>query len=178
MWEVALVLSASLVAQPQPQAATLEGCEFVNERWICRYRLPEIQLLGAEPSAPPTLPVTVPIPTPSTTSAGASAGASVAAVTTDRGVLSESEASLVARCAEARWYSLCLPGQREEARRLRDEAQAYETARLRIGEMISDGECEAARSHALTAGYFGLAREAQALCVTAETDVQEPSTEG
>lgn len=175
MWEVALVLSASLVAQPQPQAATLEGCEFVNERWICRYRLPEIQLLGAEPSAPPTLPVTVPIPASTTASAGVSGAAAVA---TDRGLLSETEASLVARCAEARWYSLCLPGQREEARRLRDEAQTYEAARLRIGELISNGDCDAARSQALTAGYFGLAREAQDLCVTAEAEAQEPSTEG
>jgi len=166
MWEVALVLSASLLAQPQ--TATLEGCEFVNQRWICRYRLPEIQLLGAEPSTPPTLPVTVPIASPAATTVGTS---TVAAVTPDRGVLSDAESSLVSRCAEARWYSMCLPGQR----RLRDEAQAYDSARRRVGELISEGACDAARSHALTAGYLGLARETQDLCVVPQAEGHVPS---
>ncbi|WP_296816624.1 hypothetical protein [Brevundimonas sp.] len=149
MWDAGLILAAALVAQPQ--AATLESCEFVDERWVCRYRLPDIQLLSEPPDAPVTLPV--PLPSAPTTS-------------TDPGVLSESESELVARCAEARWISLCFPSQRVEARRLRDEARAYEAARQRVGELISQGQCQAATAHALSGGYLALARESQGFCRT------------
>ena len=152
MVEIGLILAASLaIQQAQPQAATLEGCEFVEERWVCRYRLPEIQLLDA---GPPAAPLTVDVPRPAPPSP----------VSQDPGVLSEAEVDLVARCADAGWLSLCFPAQRTEARRLRDEARAYEAARQRVGVLIGQGDCEAARSHALTGGYLGLAREAQGLC--------------
>lgn len=170
MLEIGLILAASLAVQEaqaqsqpqtqpqtQPQAATLERCEFVDERWVCRYRLPEIQLLDG---GPPAAPLTVPVPPPATASAASQ----------DPGVLSEAEVELVARCADAGWLSLCFPAQRTEARRLRDEARAYEETRQRVGALIGEGECQAARSHALNGGYLGLAREAQALCVA---DVEE-----
>ena len=147
MWEVGLLLAASLATQPQ--AATLEGCEFVDDRWICRYRLPEIQLLTTPPTSPEVLPI------PLTTAAPASA---------DPGVLSPAETELVARCAEAGWLSLCLPPQRTEARRLRDQARAYQEARLQVGALIRDGDCDGALSRALGGGYLSLAREAQGLC--------------
>lgn len=150
MWDVGLILAVSLAGQPQ--AATLEGCEFVNERWVCRYRLPEVQLL----TSPPTAPETVPMP-PATTIVPASQ---------DPGVLTDVQSELVARCADAGWFSLCLPPQRVEARRLRDEARAYEQARLRVGELISQGDCTEARALALGGGYLGLARESQALCAS------------
>lgn len=145
MWHTGLVLAAALVGQPQ--AATLESCEFVEDRWVCRYRLPEIELLG-DPSRPP-LPA-------------APGGADVAG--RDPGVLNEAESRLVARCAEAGWLSLCFPAERAEARRLRDEARAYEAARLRVGELIRDGDCDGATAHALGGGYLALARESQAFC--------------
>ena len=70
MWDIALTLAASLAiqqAQPQdqpraqPQAATLESCEYIDERWVCRYRLPDIQLVegGSAPPVPITAPVCV-----------------------------------------------------------------------------------------------------------------------
>ena len=181
MWEISLALAAAMAGQPQ--AATLEGCEFVDQRWICRYRLPEVQLLTTEPLAPTSVPVSVPV-TPTGTAEGTSAESSGAtsvsstssgtstttaemtALSRDPGVLTESETSLVARCAEARWMSLCLPSQRIEARRLRDLAQAYEAARLRVGHLLSEGDCSGARAHALSGGYFRLARETQDLCPT------------
>jgi hypothetical protein len=95
-----------------------------------------------------------------------------AVVSSDPGVLSEAEIGLVARCAESNWMALCLPSQRVEARRLRDEAQAYESARLRIGALLSENDCDAARVHALSGGYLGLAREVQSLC--ADTTVTPP----
>lgn len=156
MWEIGLALAATLATQPQ--TATLEGCEFVEQRWICRYRLPEVQLLTSPPTSPetvPSAPASVPLSVPVTTAPPTSA---------DPGVLSEAQTSLVARCADAGWMSLCLPSQRIEARRLRDEAQAYETARLRVGELLSENQCDAARAHALSGGYFGLARQAQEFC--------------
>ncbi len=184
MWEISLALAAAMAGQPQ--AATLEGCEFVDQRWICRYRLPEVQLLTSEPLAPASVPVSVPV-TPtgtseatsgentgatavSSTSSGTSTtNAEIATLSRDPGVLTESETSLVARCAEARWMSLCLPSQRVEARRLRDLANAYEAARLRVGHLLSEGDCGGARAHALSGGYFRMARETQDLCSTVDT---------
>lgn len=156
MLEVGLILAASLAVQEaqartQPQAATLESCEFVDERWVCRYRLPEIQLLDA---GPPAAPLTVATPPPATPSPASP----------DPGVLSDAELDLVARCADAGWLSLCFPAQRTEARRLRDAARAYEEARQRVGALIGQGDCDGARNHALNGGYLGLAREAQGLC--------------
>ena len=75
-------------------------------------------------------------------------------------------------CADAGWLSLCFPAQRTEARRLRDEARAYEDTRQRVGALIGEGECEAARSHALNGGYLGLAREAQDLCAADAEEAQ------
>lgn len=147
MFDIGLVLAASLALQPQ--AATLEGCEFVEERWVCRYRLPDIQLLddGARPTvAVPALTAAPPVGS------------------VDPGVLTEDQVALVARCADAGWMSLCLPSQRTEARRLRDLSLAYETARREVGTLIGEGRCEDARSRALGGGYLGLAREAQGLC--------------
>lgn len=171
MWEIGLILAAAIASQPQ--AATLEGCEFVEQRWICRYRLPEVQLL----TSPPTTPSTV--ATAPATTIPLSPVTTAAVISTDPGVLSEAEISLVARCAESNWMALCLPSQRVEARRLRDQAQAYESARLRIGTLLSENDCEAARVHALSGGYLGLAREVQSLCAettaTTETTVEPPS---
>ncbi len=155
MWEVGLILAASLAIQPQ--AATLEGCEFVNERWVCRYRLPEIQLLTTPPTSPEVLPLPLAAPPPQSP---------------DPGVLSETETELVARCAEPGWFSLCLPPQRAEARRLRDTARAYEDTRRQVGELISTGACDQARARALGGGYLGLAREAQTLCAPASVGDQ------
>jgi hypothetical protein len=160
MWDIVLTLAASLTIQPaqpqgqpqtQPQAATLESCEFVDERWVCRYRLPDIQLVDGG-SAPP-VPVPLPQPVPAPTSP-------------DPGVLSQAETELVARCADAGWVSLCFPAQRTEARRLRDQARAYDEARQRVGVLIGEGDCRAALTFALNGGYLGLARESQGLCVS------------
>jgi len=153
MWEISLVLAASILTQPQ--AATLEGCEFVEQRWICRYRLPDVQLLTAPPTLPDAPAASVPVAVPMT---------AAATISRDRGVLSEPQTALVARCADAGWMSLCLPSQRTEARRLRDEFRAYEAARLRVGELLSERQCDAASAHALSGGYLGLAREARAFC--------------
>lgn len=154
MVEIGLILAASLAfqqAQPQPQTATLESCEYVDERWVCRYRLPEIQLVDGGTDPATLRPVPLPVSAPPSESP-------------DPGVLSEAEVELVARCAEARWLSLCFPSQRTEARRLRDQARAYEAARQRVGVLIGEGDCQAAFTHALNGGYLGLARESQALC--------------
>ena len=142
MWDIALTLAASLAiqqAQPQdqpraqPQAATLESCEYIDERWVCRYRLPDIQLVEGG-SAPPG-PITAPVPQVVATAASP-----------DPGVLSQAETDLVARCADAGWVSLCFPAQRTEARRLRDQARAYDEARQRVGALIGQGDCQAART--------------------------------
>lgn len=143
-----VILAAGLLLA-QETKATLENCAQEDGRWVCRYRLPDVQLVqGTTTSEPP--PVEVAPPT--------------AELAPDPGVLSEDERRLVARCGSAGWLSLCSKGDRESAARLSAETRAYEAARLSVGRLLSDGACDRAVSEALAGGYFGLAREARAFC--------------
>lgn len=139
--------SAVPAAEP-PAVATLQGCAMEGERWVCRYQMPEIRIVE---QAPPSLEI-------ETASAGTGAGPP------DAGVLGEEERALVARCADAGWLSLCLPGDRRRARELRDAAQAYEARRRDVAALLAQGRCDAAVTAALEAGHLNLAREARTFC--------------
>ncbi|MBU1325759.1 MAG: hypothetical protein KJ676_10990 [Alphaproteobacteria bacterium] len=126
--------------------ATLQGCAMEGERWVCRYQMPEIRVVE---QAPQSLGIEA-----APTTAGPA----------DAGVLSEEERAFVARCADAGWLSLCLPGDRRRARELRDAAQAYEARRRDVAALLAQGRCDAAVTTALEAGHLNLAREARTFC--------------
>ena len=138
-----IVLIGALLTQDAK--ATLEGCALEEGRWVCRYRLPEMDIV----QGPPTMTAT-PV--------------EVEPASSDPGVLSADELKLVSRCADAGWVSLCSKSERENARRLRDSAAAYEKARIEVGKMMGAGQCDTAISTALAGGYLGLAREARSFC--------------
>lgn len=71
---------------------------------------------------------------------------------------------LINRCADAPWYSLCLPEDRREARRLRDAALARTTLRGEVTQLLSENKCEDAVRTALAGGDMDLAREARDFC--------------
>lgn len=127
--------------------ATLQGCAMEGDRWVCRYQMPEIRVVEQPPQ-----------------SLGVEAAAVTAVGPADAGVLTDEERAFVARCADAGWLSLCLPGDRRRARDLRDAAQAYEARRRDVAALLAQGRCDAAVTTALEAGHLNLAREARTFC--------------
>ena len=148
-----IALLIALAAAPVPEAgqATLQSCEMTSGGWVCHYKMPPVTLVGAADGAapvivpPPTLPPAAPI---------------------DEVGKAEAvrQAKLIARCAEAAWYAPCLPGERREARRLRDLAAASAALRAKVTGLLSENKCSEAVKVALAGGDMVLAREARAFC--------------
>lgn len=145
-----LLLIALAETPPAGSAkATLEGCEMTQTGWVCHYRMPPVTII--ESGLPP---VTVAPPPAAVSPAVGEAEKAEAA----------RKAKLIARCADAGWMSLCLPAERREARRLREEAQAAAALRGRVAGLIADDKCDEAVKAALAAGDLVLAREARDFC--------------
>jgi hypothetical protein len=149
---------APVAAAPQETQATLQSCEMTPAGWVCNYRMPAVILRGVPPGAvvmseAPAIAVPVP-PTvsPSPTVPG------VTSAEADR------QARLIARCADASWLSLCLPGDRREARVLRDAANARAALRGEVTRLLSENRCEEAVKAALAGGDMTLAWEARNFC--------------
>lgn len=132
---------------------------------------------GTEAPSPETIPpapttLVTDRPRAPTVSAPAPAPTTTAAVDPgpvrpiDAGVLTEREAQLVARCADAGWMSLCLPDDRRAARTLRDKQEAYLAVRRDVTRLLGDDQCDAAVRTALDGGYLALARETRDYCTT------------
>lgn len=201
----ALLASPVLVeAAPAPQAiqATLQSCAVENGRYVCRYAVPDIMIVpvpgtnivadapavvlsggsdGAEAPSPENVPpapttLVTDLPLAPTTMAAVDPGP-VRPI--DTGVLTEREAQLVSRCADAGWMSLCLPDDRRAARTLRDKQEAYLAVRRDVTRLLGDDQCDAAVRTALDGGYLALARETRDYCAgptgagTAEADVED-----
>lgn len=185
MISLMFALLAGPLSAPADQAvqATLQSCAMEGGRWVCRYAVPDIEIvpipgsdivteapaaiLGAAPTIEGSSPGTLP-PAPTVTEP---AGPPVAAPLDpgpvrpiDTGVLSEREARLVSRCADAGWMSLCLPDDRRAARSLRDKQDAYLAVRREVTRLLSDDDCDAAVKAALDGGYLALARETRDYC--------------
>ena len=181
-------LMLTLLAGPMPAAAdqavqaTLQSCAMEGGRWVCRYAVPDIEIVpipGSDivtdaPAAILGAAATIDAPSPETlpsTTVAEPVGPPLAAPgdpgpvrPIDTGVLSEREARLVSRCADAGWMSLCLPGDRRAARSLRDKQDAYLAVRREVTRLLSEDRCDAAVKAALDGGYLGLARETRDYC--------------
>lgn len=181
-------LMLTLLAGPMPAAAdqavqaTLQSCAMEGGRWVCRYAVPDIEIVpipgsdivtdapaivlgsgsGPDAASPETLPsttVTEPAGPPL-----AAPGDPGPVRPIDTGVLSERESRLVSRCADAGWISLCLPDDRRAARSLRDKQEAYLAVRREVTRLLSEDRCDAAVKAALDGGYLALARETRDYC--------------
>jgi len=147
---------------PQETRATLQSCETTAAGWVCNYQMPAVILRGIPPetvvmtdpptisvAVPPTVSPSLPPPPPEITSAEA-----------DR------QARLIARCADASWLSLCLPGDRREARILRDAAIVRAALRGEVTRLLSEDRCDEAIRTALAGGDITLAWEARGFCAS------------
>ena len=171
----ALGLALALLAQeaaPSAQEgseATLQSCELEAEGWVCRYRVPD-SFYRAAPA--PSLAAAPAPPTASAPAPSAPSLPSAARPVAPDGAGSETDperarqARLIRRCADASWLSLCTPGDRREAKALKDAAEAREALRLKVTNLAADGACEDAVRTALESGDLDLAREIRAFCAT------------
>ena len=186
------LLVSPAAAGTQAIQATLQSCEIESGRYVCRYAVPDIVIVpipgtntvadapavilgsGSSPEAPspdslPDAPATT-VTKPAAPPAAPAPAPATAAVDTgpirpiDSGVLTEREAQLVSRCADAGWVSLCLPDDRRAARALRDEQESYLSVRREVTRLLGDENCNAAVRTALDGGYLGLARETRDYC--------------
>ena len=189
-----LASPVALPVSGQAVQASLQSCALENGRYVCRYAVPDIlivpvpgtnivadapaSVLGSAPSVETeTVPpeALVPVPTAPMTSAPVMPAASLPTelaaeagpiLPIDSGVLTEREAQLVTRCADAGWMSLCLPDDRRAARTLRDRQDAYQAVRLEVARLVGQQKCDLAVRTALDGGYMGLARETRDYCAT------------
>ncbi len=159
--------TAPSTAPSQAVQATLQSCAMEQGRWVCRYQVPDVEIIPftGEASELELTSRTRPPPPPAP---GAPANGTVpteaAAARSETGILTEREAGLVARCADAGWMSLCLPDDRRAARALRDRQVAYQTVQRSVTGLLAEDRCDDAIRAALDGGYLGLAREARDFC--------------
>lgn len=161
---IELLLALSLAQDPgaapasSEAQATLQSCEMTPQGWVCNYRMPAVILRGAPPETvvmtdPPAISMAVP---PTVSPSPPPPGLSSAEA--DR------QARLIARCADASWMSLCLPGDRREARILRDAALARAALRTEVMQLLSENKCDEAVRVALAGADMTLAWEVRNFC--------------
>lgn len=155
---LALTLGQTQAAPVEQGApATLQYCEMTPAGWVCNYRMPAVILRGV-PAESVVLhdPAAVSLPAPPIVAAPPPSAVSTAEA--DR------QARLIARCADASWLSLCLPGDRREARVLRDAANARAALRAEVTQLLSEDRCVEAQRTALAGGDMTLAWEVRNFC--------------
>lgn len=188
MFIAAMIAAPLSAAEPQAVQATLQSCAMEGGRWVCRYAVPDIEIvplpgndivadapavvLGERPDGASSATETTAFPTP-VTATPPPVAVERRAVTLEAGILSEREARLVARCAEAGWMSLCLPDDRRAARLLKVREDAFLAVRRDVTTRLAEDDCDGAVKAALDGGYLDLAAQARAFC---QGSVPAPAT--
>lgn len=158
---LALLAGQDSHAQTQPQTqpaqptAVTASCSMTPEGYLCRF--PALPI----PDNAMAVPMSVaPVETrPVELSSGR---------TPEEVAEAQRQERLINRCADAPWYSLCLPEDRREARRLRDAAVVRAALRGEVTRLLSEQKCEDAVRAALAGGDMALAREARDFCAAPE----------
>ena len=175
---IGLILALAIAAPaPATQAvqATLQSCAMEQGRWVCRYQVPDVEIIPFTGDASELGPTSRTGPAPSTVTGespieAAPTTVAIAIASSEVGILTEREARLVARCADAGWMSLCLPDDRRAARSLRDRQVAYQSVQRAVTGLLAEDRCDDAIKAALDGGYLGLAREARDFCAASVAD--------
>lgn len=156
---IALLLALAAEPAAAESQATLQSCDMTPSGWVCHYQMPSVTLLVSPDGK---APVTTTPATPTTTP-GAALPA-VPPVSEVEKAEAARQARLVASCADANWLSLCLPADRREARRLREEMAVKAALRTKVTGLLSEQKCDEAIKAALAGGDLPLAREARDFC--------------
>lgn len=152
---IALLLALAAEPATAESQATLQSCDMTPSGWVCHYQMPSVTLLVSPDGK---APVTATPAQPAVTLPAVPPVSEVEKAETAR------QARLVAKCADADWLSLCLPADRREARRLRDEMATRAALRTKVTGLLSESKCEDAIKTALAGGDLPLAREARDFC--------------
>ena len=156
---IALLLALAAEPAAAESQATLQSCDMTPGGWVCHYQMPSVTLLvSPDGKAPVTTTPTAPATPPAATLPVVPPVSEVEKAEAAR------QARLVANCADAKWLSLCLPADRREARRLRDEMSVRAALRTRVTGLLSEAKCDEAVKTALAGGDLPLAREAHDFC--------------
>lgn len=147
-----LALTATPVVQQERSPLQAQACEMTPTGWVCHYQMPSVTIQG--PSSGSVV-VTGSPPTPAQTLVPETSTAEA-----DR------QARLIARCADASWLSLCLPGDRREARILQEAANARAALSGEVTRLLSENRCNEAVRVALAGGDLALARNARDFCAS------------
>lgn len=159
---LALLAGQDSQAQTQPQTqpaqptAVTASCSMTPEGYLCRF--------PALPVPDNAMAVPMSVAPAETRPVELSSGR-----TPEEVAEAQRQERLINRCADAPWYSLCLPEDRREARRLRDAAVVRAALRGEVTRLLSEQKCEDAVRAALAGGDMALAREARDFCATPET---------
>lgn len=145
-----LLLALADALPAEGAKADFQGCEMTAGGWVCYYKMPPVTV-RTDPDAPA---VTLGPPPLIVRPVAREADQAEAA----------RRARLIARCADAGWMSLCLPGERREARALREQAEAAAALRARVTGLLGEKKCDEAVKAALDGGDLALAGEARAFC--------------
>lgn len=171
-----LLLLIALLQTVEPSSqetkATLQSCETTDKGWVCHYQIPQATIVRPLEPAPPTTMVAPPSTTtttpPADTAPQPTQTASLPPAPLTAPADSRAEAArqtrLIARCADAKWYSPCLPGERKEAQILREAALNAAVLRGSVTTLLSEKRCDDAIKTALEGGDLALAREAREFC--------------
>lgn len=173
---ISLLIALGLGQVPAAAPATPEAqelrvpCESTPAGWVCK--MPAVILQPSAPGSvvmtdPPAISVPVPPTAPTLVPP-----VEISSAEADR------QARLIARCADASWLSLCLPGDRREAAILRDAALARAALRSEVTRLLSEERCEDARRTALAGGDMTLAWEVRNFCATSPSPGASPATAG
>ncbi|PIB91560.1 hypothetical protein [Caulobacter sp. FWC2] len=163
-----LLIALLQTAEPSSQEtkATLQSCETTEKGWVCHYQIPQATIVRPLDPAPPTTmvpppPATLTVPGPQAPQQPPQAPV-VAPI--DNRAEAARQTRLIARCADAKWYSPCLPGERKEAQILREAALNAAALRGHVTTLLSEKRCDDAVKTALEGGDLALAREAREFC--------------
>lgn len=161
----AFALALMLVGQEGQ--ATLQSCVLEAEGWVCRYRVPDTILRPDDPNGADAAPPVVLI-TPSQPSASPPAPALAPTAAESESVREAArQARLIRRCADASWMALCTPGDRREAKALRENELAKQELARQVTGLAAAGDCGGAVRAALEGGDLTLARQMRDFCADA-----------
>ena len=158
---IALLLALAAEPAAAESQAALQSCDMTPSGWVCHYQMPSVTLLVSPDGK---APVATSPPPPPASPPPAAIIPPVAPVSEVEKAEAARQARLIANCADANWLSLCLPADRKEARRLRDEMAVRNALRTRVTGLLSENKCDEAVKAALAGGDLPLARETRDFC--------------
>lgn len=156
-----LILAVLQTSAPAEEArATLQSCQTTDKGWVCHYQMPTQMTVKPLEGQPPVVAPPASVELSPAPAAKPEPEAPVAEKPAD---LSR-QTRLIARCGDAKWYSVCLPGERKEAQLLKAAAAKSAALRAKVTGLLSENRCDEAVKAALEGGDLPLAREARAFC--------------